>query len=99
MSRALSKDEIFKETEDMSEIINDFVNNGVTNPQDSNFRWNGPSMSLPSHHELATADIQRRQAIQQAHEGRQRAELAAAEKAKGSPLTPAERLFVFRAVK
>jgi phage terminase small subunit len=89
--RRLSKDEIFElGEEDMSEIINDFMK--------APGRWNAEQMKMPSHHELATADIWRRQELQRAHDEKLRAELAVAEAAKGSALTPAERLIVFAAL-
>lgn len=75
-------------------IENDYLNNGVTDSRDPNFRWNAPCGTLPDHHSLATADIQRRQKIQQAHDDKLREQLAAAEAAKGRPLSFTEREIV-----
>jgi hypothetical protein len=57
-------------------------------------RWLAPQLEMESHHAKATADIKARQARALAHEEKQRAALDAAEKAKGKPLTQAERLAI-----
>jgi hypothetical protein len=75
-------------------IENDYLHNGVTNPHDANFRWNGPSLSLERPD--AAANIKDRQARAKALEDKQRAALDAAEKAKGSPLSFDERMFAMR---
>jgi hypothetical protein len=76
----LSKDQIADAMEDEMKIENDWLHNGVDNPRDPNFRWNAPTMTMPDHHATATADIQRRQAIQKTHDDKVRAELEAEKK-------------------